>query len=89
MKARPRSGSVMCTYAAMPRSCSRDSSGFPGRPFSRLWMAARSARTVSRGTRAAGRPVYLALAMDAARRVRAKPQNLATGLPLVAREDGA
>lgn len=39
--------------------------------------------------RAAGRPVYLALAMDAARRVRAKPQNLATGLPLIAREDGA
>jgi hypothetical protein len=39
--------------------------------------------------RVRGRPVYLALAMDAARRVRAKPQNLATGLPLVAREDGA
>ncbi|MBX9698838.1 MAG: hypothetical protein K2X74_05345, partial [Acetobacteraceae bacterium] len=30
-----------------------------------------------------GRPVNLALAMDAARRVRLKPQNLATGLPLL------
>ncbi|MBV1797165.1 DUF6352 family protein [Siccirubricoccus sp. G192] len=39
--------------------------------------------------RAAGRPVYLALAMDAAQRVRAKPQNLVAGLPLVAAEDGA
>ena len=39
--------------------------------------------------RARGRPVYLALAMDAAQRVRAKPQNLAAGLPLIAREDGA
>lgn len=33
--------------------------------------------------RAAGRPVYLVLAMDAARRVRMKPQNLAVGLPLL------
>ncbi|MBW8271434.1 DUF6352 family protein [Caldovatus aquaticus] len=33
--------------------------------------------------RVRGRPVYLALAMDAARRVRMKPQNLVTGLPLV------
>ena len=32
--------------------------------------------------RLAGRPVYLVLAMDAARRVRMKPQNLALGLPL-------
>jgi hypothetical protein len=39
--------------------------------------------------RAAGRPVYLALAMDAAQRVRAKPQNLATGLPLIPKEAGA
>ncbi|MBK1657250.1 DUF6352 family protein [Paracraurococcus ruber] len=38
--------------------------------------------------RAAGRPVYLALAMDAAQRVRMKPQNL-VGLPLVAAEAGA
>jgi hypothetical protein len=36
--------------------------------------------------RVRGRPVYLALAMDVARRVRAKPQNLATGLPLIDRE---
>ncbi len=32
--------------------------------------------------RASGKPVYLALAMDAAQRVRMKPQNLAVGLPL-------
>ncbi len=35
--------------------------------------------------RMAGRKVYLALAMDGAKRVRMKPQNLATGLPLVER----
>jgi len=34
----------------------------------------------------AGRPVHLVLAMDAAGRVRMKPQNLATGLPLKDRE---
>ena len=34
--------------------------------------------------RAKGRPVYLALAMDAAQRVRMKPQNLVGGLPLLA-----
>jgi hypothetical protein len=33
--------------------------------------------------RVRGRPVYLALAMDAAQRVRMKPQNLLAGLPLV------
>ena len=33
--------------------------------------------------RAAGLPVYLALAMDAAQRVRMKPQNLLAGLPLL------
>lgn len=32
--------------------------------------------------RIAGRPVYLAMAMDEARRLRLKPQNLLTGLPL-------
>jgi hypothetical protein len=37
----------------------------------------------------AGRPVYLALAMDAANRLRLKPQNLVAGLPLTAREDAA
>lgn len=39
--------------------------------------------------RVAGRPVYLALAMDAGQRLRMKPQNLATGLPLKARGDAA
>jgi hypothetical protein len=33
-----------------------------------------------------GKPVYLALAMDAEKRVRMKPQNLVTGLPLRAAE---
>ncbi|MBY0338625.1 MAG: hypothetical protein K2X11_18565 [Acetobacteraceae bacterium] len=33
--------------------------------------------------RVKGRPVYLALAMDVANKVRLKPQNLATGLPLI------
>jgi hypothetical protein len=36
--------------------------------------------------RAAGQPVYLALAMDAAQRVRLKPQNLLAGLPLLQAE---
>ncbi|WPB85569.1 DUF6352 family protein [Sediminicoccus rosea] len=39
--------------------------------------------------RAQGRPVYLALAMDAAQRVRMKPQNLVSGLPLVEAEKAA
>jgi hypothetical protein len=39
--------------------------------------------------RMAGRPVYLALAMDPAQRVRMKVQNLVTGLPLMAREAAA
>jgi hypothetical protein len=39
--------------------------------------------------RVAGRPVYLALAMDAARRLRLKPQNLVAGLPLRRLEDAA
>lgn len=39
--------------------------------------------------RAKGRPVYLALAMDAAGRVRMKPQNLATNLPLIEAEAAA
>jgi hypothetical protein len=39
--------------------------------------------------RAAGKPVYLALAMDAAQRVRLKPQNLVAGLPLRARGEAA
>ncbi|MFL1463593.1 DUF6352 family protein [Roseococcus sp. DSY-14] len=39
--------------------------------------------------RAKGRPVYLALAMDAAQRVRMKPQNLPLNLPLTEREKAA
>lgn len=39
--------------------------------------------------RVAGKPVYLALAMDAANRLRMKPQNLVAGLPLIAREQAA
>jgi hypothetical protein len=52
-----------------------------------LWLArlefADPARVLAR---ARERPVYLALAMDAAQQVRMKPQNLLVGLPL--REDG-
>ncbi len=48
-----------------------------------LWLGvlefADSSRVLAR---AAGRPVYLAIAMDVAQRVRLKPQNLAVGLPL-------
>ena len=48
-----------------------------------LWLArlefADPARVLAR---ARGRPVYLALAMDAAQQVRMKPQNLLAGLPL-------
>ncbi len=39
--------------------------------------------------RARGKPVVLALAMDAAQRVRLKPQNLVGGLPLLTRGEGA
>jgi hypothetical protein len=39
--------------------------------------------------RVAGKPVYLALAMDPAQKVRLKPQNLVTGLPLKSRESAA
>jgi len=39
--------------------------------------------------RAAGRSVYLALAMDAAQRVRLKPQNLLAGLPLLGAEEAS
>jgi hypothetical protein len=39
--------------------------------------------------RVRGRPVYLALAMDVANRVRMKPQNLVAGLPLIGREGAA
>lgn len=39
--------------------------------------------------RAKGKPVYLALAMDAQQRVRMKPQNLATNLPLLSKAQAA
>ncbi|WP_237215499.1 DUF6352 family protein [Falsiroseomonas oryziterrae] len=39
--------------------------------------------------RMAGKPVYLAVAMDAAQKVRIKPQNLIAGLPLKAKEAAA
>ena len=55
-----------------------------------LWFA-RSAGWIAARVlpRVAGRPVYLALAMDAANRLRMKPQNLVAGLPLKAREEAA
>ncbi|WP_372618967.1 DUF6352 family protein [Falsiroseomonas sp.] len=37
----------------------------------------------------AGKPVYLAIAMDAAQKLRMKPQNLVAGLPLLPREAAA
>ena len=39
--------------------------------------------------RVAGKPIYLALAMDAANRLRMKPQSLVAGLPLLTAEKGA
>jgi hypothetical protein len=54
-----------------------------------LWLGVLEFAEMSRVLpRAAGRPVYLALAMDAARRVRLKPQNL-VGLPLALPGQGA
>jgi hypothetical protein len=55
-----------------------------------LWLGALEFADSSRVLpRARGKPVYLALAMDAAQRVRCKPQNLVAGLPLLAGEEGA
>ena len=55
-----------------------------------LWLGVLEFRDDSRVLpRVAGRPVYLALAMDAGQRLRVKPQNLVTGLPLKTREDAA
>ena len=55
-----------------------------------LWLGVLEFRDTTRVLpRVAGRPVYLALAMDAANRVRMKPQNLAAGLPLVAKDHAA
>jgi hypothetical protein len=55
-----------------------------------LWLGVLEFADTSRVlARARGRPVYLAIAMDAAQRVRLKPQNLAAGLPLLAAEQAA
>ena len=55
-----------------------------------LWLGVLEFEDQSRVVaRAHGKPVYLALAMDAAQRVRMKPQNLATGLPLTQAEKAA
>ena len=55
-----------------------------------LWLGVLEFEETSRVLpRAKGRPVYLALAMDAAQRMRMKPQNLATGLPLTDAEKAA
>jgi hypothetical protein len=55
-----------------------------------LWLGvlefAESSRVLPR---VAGKPVYLALAMDGAQRVRMKPQNLVAGLPLLPKEQAA
>lgn len=55
-----------------------------------LWLGVLEFRDTSRVLpRVAGRPVYLALAMDAANRLRMKPQNLVAGLPLIAKDKAA
>ena len=55
-----------------------------------LWLGVLEFEDASRVLpRAKGRPVYLALAMDAAQRVRMKPQNLVPGLPLTEAEKAA
>jgi hypothetical protein len=55
-----------------------------------LWLGVLEFSETSRVLpRMAGKPVYLALAMDPAQRVRAKVQNLVSGLPLLAREAAA
>ncbi len=55
-----------------------------------LWLGVLDFADASRVLpRVAGKPVYLALAMDPAGRVRMKPQNLAAGLPLIDRQEAA
>jgi hypothetical protein len=55
-----------------------------------LWLGVLEFDDASRVLpRMRGKPVYLALAMDARQTVRMKPQNLATGLPLIAAAAGA
>jgi hypothetical protein len=52
-----------------------------------LWLGVLEFEEASRVLpRVQGRPVYLALAMDVAKLVRMKPQNLVTGLPLLGLE---
>ncbi|MBR0654224.1 DUF6352 family protein [Plastoroseomonas arctica] len=55
-----------------------------------LWLGAMEFSDRSRVLpRVAGQKVTLAFAMDAANVLRTKPQNLVTGLPLIAKEDAA
>jgi hypothetical protein len=55
-----------------------------------LWLGVLDFADASRVLpKVAGRPVYLAIAMDAAQKLRIKPQNLVTGLPLKAREQAS
>ncbi|WP_137178239.1 DUF6352 family protein [Roseomonas sp. AR75] len=55
-----------------------------------LWLGVLDFADASRVLpQVAGRPVYLALAMDGAQKLRMKPQNLMAGLPLLPREAGA
>jgi hypothetical protein len=55
-----------------------------------LWLGVLDFAEASRVLpRVAGKPVYLALAMDAAQTLRMKPQNLVTGLPLLGKADAA
>ncbi|MGG5818342.1 DUF6352 family protein [Falsiroseomonas sp. HW251] len=55
-----------------------------------LWLGVLEFGDASRVLpRVAGKPVYLALAMDAAQKVRLKPQNLLAGLPLLGKEAAA
>jgi hypothetical protein len=55
-----------------------------------LWLGVLDFAETSRVLpKVAGKPVYLAVAMDAAQKVRLKPQNLVAGLPLKARGEAA
>lgn len=55
-----------------------------------LWLGVLDFAETSRVLpKVAGKPVYLALAMDAGQKVRLKPQNLVAGLPLTSREAAA
>lgn len=55
-----------------------------------LWLGVLDFAETSRVLpKVAGKPVYLAIAMDAAQKLRLKPQNLVAGLPLKPREAAA